>query len=200
MTAVRTLATVLGIGGLSVAFLVAGAHTAEPSSSAEATLEVQLEDAAPSALVEAAPRCSCAREPDPDKRAAGYFEFAELVAEARVVAIDTLGGPPPTDPPGSLEEIRLDHPVLATLEVERWWKGGEDETLVLRMTDAWVPMSCDMILREGERYLVFAREVEEEDWARAGYCTGTSTLEHAEEEGLRDRVRRLAGDGATGGS
>jgi hypothetical protein len=70
--------------------------------------------------------------------------------------------------------------------VDRWWKGGETEEVVLytsvvRSPDGLVRfMSEDFVFRVGEKYLVYAYE--SKDKLGTNVCTRTAKLENAGED------------------
>jgi len=84
--------------------------------------------------------CSCAGSPSPtDELNRSDAVFAREVID---VEDDTSSGMPPLSP--------------VTLEVEESWKGVSEERIVVRGYGPEV--SCGIEFREGERYLVYARD------------------------------------------
>lgn len=78
---------------------------------------------------------------------------------------DTRDGMPPLSP--------------VTLEVEESWKGVSEERTVVRGYGPEV--SCGIEFREGERYLVYARDKGEEDVPlETDFCDATKPLARAE--------------------
>ncbi len=138
--------------------------------------------------------CRCLMEPEADVRAARLLARAEVVIEVLVLRVDTLGGPVP-DPyrTRTAEDPRSEHPVLSRLQVERVWKGEVGDTATYFSHDAGGPLiSCDVVMADGGRYLLFAQVDEERGWLRAEWCSGTGRLEWAEESGLRAAVAAQA--------
>jgi hypothetical protein len=78
---------------------------------------------------------------------------------------DTSGGMPSLSP--------------VTLEVEESWKGVSEECVVVRGYGPEV--SCGIEFREGERYLVYARDNESQDVSsEADYCDATKPLAYVQ--------------------
>jgi hypothetical protein len=180
MFPLRVLPPAFAGGGLAAA-LFTGFAGGLPASPELCTLEGDLE--------EVAVPCSCVDEPDLDRRVAGYVDGAEVVMQVLVSSVDTLGGPLPDVPPPALAAQEARHPVVATLTVERIWKGESTDTATLVMTDAWLPMSsCAVIPAPGERYLLFASPGSRTEHLRTHGCSGTTTLARAAEEGLLERL------------
>jgi hypothetical protein len=131
-------------------------------------------------------RCSCIRHDTPEEQFEAHLEQADVVVHATVISVDTLGGPVregagqnwgPGDP--------TEHPIVATLEIHRGWKGEPVETLELRM--GWVvgwATSCDQRWNEGDEIILFGREVPDTDGQIQGrYCSGTTEIDRAIERG-----------------
>lgn len=182
MFPLRILPTAFAGGGLAAA-LFTGLAGGLPASPGLCTLE--------GALEEVAVPCSCVHEPDLDRRVAGYVEGAEVVMQVLVSSVDTLGGPlPDVPPPSGMEAREIRYPVVATLTVERIWKGEPTDTATLVMTYAWggPATSCDVILAPGEHYLLFASPDSRTEHLRTFGCSGTTTLARAAEERLLERL------------
>jgi hypothetical protein len=107
--------------------------------------------------------CSCAGSPSSTDEL--YWPDAVFAGEVIDVEEDTSGGMPPLSP--------------VTLEVEESWKGVSEERVVVRGYGPEV--SCGIEFREGESYLVYARDNESRDVPlEIDFCDATKPLASAE--------------------
>jgi hypothetical protein len=107
--------------------------------------------------------CSCAGSPSSTDEL--YWPDAVFAGEVIDVEEDTSGGMPPLSP--------------VTLGVEESWKGASEERVVVRGYGPEV--SCGIEFREGESYLVHARDNESRDVPlETGFCGATKPLASAE--------------------
>jgi hypothetical protein len=119
-----------------------------------------------------AARCSCFWNPM-EVRSEGLT--ARQLADADVVILATVsdsGVATPTTPD------------LYRLRVERWWKGGEGDTLTIlrgvmpafastELPDTRLVTSCDYPFRVGEQYILYLRRGDD-GWLRTDWCSGTT--------------------------
>lgn len=203
MIPLRTLTAAFAAGGLAASLTASLAPGGDPlpgflQTQAPEAEVCTLEDAGATedaATLHEPARCSCFKNPDPEAQVASYLSSVDLVVEVLVIGVDTLGGPLPDVPPPSSLDVERNHPILERLQVERVWKGEAEATMARYRGDAWASIrtSCDMTLHQGERYLLFARKNEEKGWVTTSYCSGTTTLDQAEDSGLRARVAAQVG-------
>jgi hypothetical protein len=105
---------------------------------------------------------------------------------------------------GSVVRVTFDttRGTFAELRVSRWWKGGNDSTVSLFLrAGRTVGTSCDLWLREGEEWLIFATA---RDGGMIASSTCTASLPRARGDsslavlgpGTEPRARGLTGVGA----
>lgn len=78
-----------------------------------------------------------------------------------------------------IENDRQSH--LVTLQVERWWKGGDSATLTVSTAKSGA--ACGYNFRKGERYLVYAHGGAKDKPLRVSLCSRTRTAKAAKMSG-----------------
>jgi hypothetical protein len=140
--------------------------------------------------------CSCGDDASPEKTMAQRIlqskDKAKVVFSGKVVAQETIRATKTLS--GNPTEVEL---FVVRFKVERWWKGNNTDEVILytnkfRTFDGYEKIfSCDYSFKEGERYLVYAYEFEEQ--LHTDICTRTKLLEKAE-----DDLKELGEDGLAG--
>ncbi|MCE9562993.1 MAG: hypothetical protein K8U57_13200 [Planctomycetes bacterium] len=68
-----------------------------------------------------------------------------------------------------------------TLKVEKWWKGGDKEELIVSTSKNGA--SCGYGFEKGSKYLVYANAGEKDKPLRVSLCSRTRTEKEAEKSG-----------------
>lgn len=104
--------------------------------------------------------CSCAPPPPPKKA---------LETSAAVCLVEVT----------QIEEAGVNNKV--TLKVERWWKGGTGEELVVLTSRGGA--SCGYGFQKGGKYLVYAHASEKDKPLNVSLCSRTRTKKDADTSG-----------------
>jgi hypothetical protein len=121
--------------------------------------------------------CSC-RRPDPRVSGAAIAQAkrdaAERVAFGAVVRIDTL----PRVSWGAGHDAVTLSPIVARVAVRQVWRGAVRDTMTVMFQTLESRWSCELTLRVGTSYVIFARRTEGGPLG-TGACTGTAEAKDA---------------------
>lgn len=99
-------------------------------------------------------------------------QLAAVVFRGRVVRAD----PRPSEGLGALHKGESSPSGTALLTVTKVWKGEVGDTAMMTLKS---DTSCDLWLREGEEYVVFATRLQDQS-LYTHHCSGTVSAEHAD--------------------
>lgn len=101
---------------------------------------------------------------------------AERVILGTVTRLDTLA----RTSRSSGDDVVQSRPVVARIRVRRVWRGPVTDTMTVMVTTTGSRSSCDLEMRPGEGYLIFASRTEG-GLLSTRQCTGTETERGAAE-------------------
>ena len=99
---------------------------------------------------------------------------AERVVLGRVTSVDTL----PAESWGAGHDAVTLRPIVARIRVDQSWRGPRTDTMTVMWTTLESRSSCDLELRHGERYIIFAARTEGGPLATY-QCSGTAEARNA---------------------